>query len=787
MRIKLLAILLVFILVLSACGTPTATNSESTSSKQTESIEESSQDTSSTDTSTDTSIDSSTNEEDKIMADVQVDYNTTLIKYPELPKDKLPRDYDYSVRIIQGDKSIDLPVYNPVYASDYFTRSVYNFDQHRRYAEFAFTGDPVTVEITVNMNFSKYTVMPSSKAIPSEINGNVITYTIDKPCTTVLKLNDDKDTHLTIFAEEPEYTRPNKDADNVIYFEAGFHEPEGGVVVLTSDTTLYLEPGALVKARVTGNGENIKICGRGAFIEPNPTRGTYGDLNPSAYMCNFNNVNGGIVEGVRFLEAHCFNLVATGCSNLVYDNVKLLCNQVSTDGLSLFVSADAVNMKNCYLNVSDNAFVIGGGNMKNVVVEDTIVITDYAFLFPQGNLKGDPLVFKNMDVLRYATFMKHQYPRELGQKKNVQLVLEDSNAIDSDQAGTMLTITFGSDGVKDFTFKNVTLPKPKGAGLYVQTHDTEKSYVGDDIDNVTVTFDNVWVGGELFTKQELETKDNMDYTKNNKVIFTGTKDESAVILERNDVVLEREVTVNTVYIGDRRIECEYQPVTKDGKTYVCAYQILEALGFTDAKVANGKLTFSYKYNNYEIAVADEQAMVDTETLARTIGTNIKLDGKKIQIDNIERDDNLLRDPDFEGGLSMNWVTRNFSKLYISEEAYSGKYALRIGQYTWGNDGGVYQDIAEVVRQYGKGKYRVTAWVKKASGDCDSTYIRVGTATDWSVSNHKQIDLTEDWQEIEYVYNCTNPNSFKALLLIIGQCDGTTKDVLVDNVSMTKID
>ena len=784
MKIKIPAIFLVFIMVLSSCGIPPTPSSDATSSEQTESIEESSQDTSIIDNSTY----SSTNEEDEHMADEKNDCDTALIKYPEIPKDKLPRDYDYSVRIIQGDKSIDLPVYNPVFASDYFTRSVYNFDQHRRYAEFAFTGDPVTVEITVNMDFDRYTVMPSSKKISSEINGNVITYTIDKPCTTVLKLNNDKDTHLTIFAEKPEENVPDKNDENVIYFAAGYHEVEGGVVVLTADTTLYLEPGALVKARVTGGGENIKICGRGAFIEPNPTRGTYGDVTPTDYMCNFVNVNGGVVEGVRFLEAHCFNLVATGCSNLVYDNVKLLCNQVSTDGLSLFSKADGVHMTNCYLNVSDNAFVIGGGNMKNVIVEDTIVMTDYAFLFPQGNLTGDPLVFRNMDVLRYATFMKHQYPRELGNDKNVQLIVENCTAIDSDQALSTLTITFGRAGVKNFVLKNVTLPSLKSyTSKYINTHDTEKNYKGDDVDNVTITFDNVWVGGKLLTKEEVATRDTLDYTKNNKVIYTETKDESVVVLKRNDVVLDKKVTVNTVYIGDRRIECEYQPVEKDGKTYVSAHQILEALRFENIKVNGGKLTFSYKYNNYEIEVADEKAMVDTETLAKTIGTNIKLDGKKIKIDNIERDDNLLRDPDFELGLSMNWVTRNFSKLFISEEAYSGKYALRIGQYTWGNDGGVYQDIAETVRQYGKGKYRITAWVKNASDKCDSTYIRVGTSTDWSVSNYKQIQLTDEWQEIEYIYNCTAPKSFKALLLVIGQSDGKYRNVLVDNVSMTKID
>ena len=763
-------------MLFTACET---TPSESSATASTTSVEESQETSSQIEES---SSDSSTTEENE-EKETMLEQTQTLIKYPEIPKDKLPRDYDYTVRIIQGDNSIELPVYNPVYASDYFTRTVNNWDMHRRYAEFAFTGEPVKVEITVNRNFDRYTIMPSSKAIPSEIKENVITYTLTEPCTTVLKLNNDKDTHLTIFAEAPETKRPKKDAEKVVYFEAGYHEVEGGVLTVESDTTVYLEPGALVKARVIVKGENVKISGRGAFIESNPTRG---NVDKAAYMCTVTNSNNVVLEDVRFLEAHCFNVVVQSSNNVEIENLKLLSNQVSTDGLSVFSQADGLHVNNCYFNVSDNVFVIGGAVITNFLVENCIVMTDYAFLFPQEKLGGDPIVFKNIDVLRYATFMKHQYPRVLDNPKPVNLVLENCTAIDSDGAASTLTITFGADAVKNFTLKNVSFPPlTNTSSKYINTHDSEKNYKGEDVDNVTVTFDNVWVNGEYFTEKELAKKDTLDYSKNNKTVFTDTKDESAVCLKRNDVILPAEVRVYNTYIADRRIESEHQPYTKDGKTYVSAYEILEAMRFENVKVENGKLTFSYKTQTYEIEVADEKAMVDVDTLAKTIKTDVELVGKTIRFANIERDDNLLRDPDFEGGLSMNWVTRNFTKLYISDDAQSGSKALRIGAHTWGNDGGVCQDIAQIVRQYGKGEYRLTAWVKKASKDCDSTYIRIGVITEWSMSNYGQLELTDEWQKIEYTYKYTGkPADIKGLLLVIGQCDGKTRDVLVENVSMT---
>ena len=758
---KAAALFLVLTMVFAGCGELPDKNSENpdTSSK-----------TTSTDKAESSQIPSqpTQNKEEDNMK------QGTLIKYPEYPQGTMPRDYDYTVRIIQGDKTIELPVYNPVYASDYFNRDTNNWDQHRRYAEFAFSDAPVTVEITVHNNFSSYSVMPSSKAIPSKIKDNVITYTLDEPCTTVLKLNNDKDTHLTIFAEAPETDKPNKNDKNVIYYEAGYHEVEGGVVNVTSGQTLYLEPGALLKARLNVNGDNVKVYGRGAFIESSPTRLA---VNGVSYMCMLNGSKNVTINDVRFLDAHTFNIVTVGGRNLELDGVKVLSNQISTDGFSIWSAAYGVHFNNCYFNISDNAFVIGGGEVKDFLVENTIVITDYAFLFPQGKLTGDPLVFKNIDVLRYGSFMKHEYPETPGQK-DVSLVLENCCAIDSDRGATILRITYGVDAPKKYVFKNVALPTLAGTALYI-TSDADTA-------NASITFDNVWTGQHLLTEEIASKRMKIDTTKN-EVIFTDTKDENAVCIKRNDVKLSKEVVVYTTNIADRKLETKYQPYEKDGKVYVSAYEILDALLFNDIKVENGKLTFSYKDEKFEIAVADEKAMVDTETLAAAINTTITVENKKITVANIKREDNLLRNPGFEDGLSMDWVTRNFTKLYLSEDAQSGKYAIRATNYSWGADGGIYQDIDKIIRQYGKGHYKITAWVKKADATCDSTYVRLGVTSEWSINSYKQIDLTDEWQQIEYTYSYNgDPSTLKGLILVIGYCDGSNRNLLIDNVSMTRL-
>ena len=478
------ALLLVATMFFTGCGETSTTSSEFPNSS---SITTDASNEIVSNDATQTSSQLTQNDEEDNMKDTAV---SSLIKYPEYPENAIPRDYDYSVRIIQGNKAIELPVYNPVYASDYFNRDTNNWDQHRRYAEFAFSGDPVTVEITVHNNFSSYSVMPSSKAIPSKINKNVVTYTLTEPCTTVFKINNDKDTHLTIFAEKPEENVPDKNDENVIYYEAGYHEIEGGVVNLKSNQTLYLEPGAILKARlnVEKGTENVKVCGRGAFIESSPTRLSIGG---TSYMCMVNNTKNLLIEDVRFLDAHCFNIVTVDGQNLNFNGVKVLSNQISTDGFSIWSGAVGVHFDNCYFNISDNAFVIGGGKVKEFLVENTMIITDYAFLFPQGKLEGDPLVFKNIDVLRYGSFMKHEYPETHGQK-DVSLVLENCCAIDNDRSATVLKITYGVDAPKAYVFKNVSLPALSGTSLYITSD--EKT------ENASITFDNVWTGQHLLTE-----------------------------------------------------------------------------------------------------------------------------------------------------------------------------------------------------------------------------------------------------------------------------------------------
>ena len=105
--------------------------------------------------------------------------NNQLVVYPEYPE-QIARDHMYSVTVEQGTKSEELTVYNQTEAFFYQDRFD-GGDVNRRFCEFAFSGNPVTVHVRVNSDFDTYAVVPTSKGFASTYADGVISVTLKKP------------------------------------------------------------------------------------------------------------------------------------------------------------------------------------------------------------------------------------------------------------------------------------------------------------------------------------------------------------------------------------------------------------------------------------------------------------------------------------------------------------------------------------------------------------------------------------------------------------------------------
>ena len=161
--------------------------------------------------------------------------------------------------------------------------------------------------------------------------------------------------------------------------------------------------------------------------------------------------------------------------------------------------------------------------------------------------------------------------------------------------------------------------------------------------------------------------------------------------------------------------------------------------------------------------------------------------KTVTIDAIDRGENLVANSDMELGLNTDWVTRNFSNLTNSTDAHSGKNAILVKKEGDGSENGLYTDVVDIVKKYGAGTYKVTAYVKKVGGT--GTKISIGVTGEYSVSSavaKQTYDLTDSWQKIEYTYNASNVNNIKLASLFVGGVKGKDIAFVVDDITMVKV-
>lgn len=128
------------------------------------------------------------------------------------------------------------------------------------FSYFDFSGE-VKIKITsLKKPLDKLVIRPLSASSVTKVDGNTVTFTINKPCKLSIE-PDGRLEPLLIFANPLEINLPKKDDPNVIYFGPGIHKPEN--IKLSSNQTLYIAGGAIVKGGLEVSGDNIKIRGRG--------------------------------------------------------------------------------------------------------------------------------------------------------------------------------------------------------------------------------------------------------------------------------------------------------------------------------------------------------------------------------------------------------------------------------------------------------------------------------------------------------------------------------------------
>ena len=448
--------------------------------------------------------------------------HAALVAYPEYPP-QIERDHAYAVRVVQGTETRVLPVYNHCEKSALSERT-WGGDVNRRFCEFAFSGDPVRVDIALCEDVRCYSVFPASRHLRHAFRDGVISVWIDKPTNFGIRLNDLDKSILSVFADAPEDPAgvPRHGDPGVLFVDRWTDPPgpDGTIVVEPPVREVYIAPGAVLNARLVVKTENARVHGRGMILDPFSDIFRFNQTNNTRRLVVTVSGKGSVVEDVKIVDARTFNY-GSWAENVTFRNVRALSSMMCSDGITSGGSGLLVD--GAWLYVGDNALVVSG--LRDSVYRNVAIGTSCNAIFPQHGNEG--ITMEGIDVFRADEgLLKNSYNGALRRKvkwkeldvteaewergpqdlepRRQSFRFRDLSAVDCVLfprffvGGNMGTLP------KTFAFENLSIPHSTGADEWRsigKTNGVAVSFLDDPdrwlvSDNFALSITNFWLGGE---------------------------------------------------------------------------------------------------------------------------------------------------------------------------------------------------------------------------------------------------------------------------------------------------
>ncbi|WP_294500340.1 glycosyl hydrolase family 28 protein [uncultured Bacteroides sp.] len=364
---------------------------------------------------------------------------------------------------------------------------------------FDFSGE---VEVSVTFNHGTIQtgrIRPLSYGIAPSIDGNTMTFKLDRPRNLSVEVNGDIFHNLHLFANPIDEKKPKKLKDkNLIYFGPGIHTFPGDTLNVPSGKTVYIAGGALVKGCIqVVNAQNVKILGRGIVI---PER------RAGLRIVNSKNV---LVEGV--ITTQC---PTGGSDSITIRNVKSISSYGWGDGMNVFASNNVL-FDGVFCRNSDDCTTVYGtrlgftGGCKNITMQNSTLWADVAhpiFIGIHGDVEN-PEILENLNYIN-IDILDH---------KEKQLDYQGCLAINAGDNNLIRNVRFENIRIEDFRqgqlvnlriFYNEKYCKAPGRGIenvlfkdisYTGENAEVSMIIGYDKERKVknIRFENLQINGEV--------------------------------------------------------------------------------------------------------------------------------------------------------------------------------------------------------------------------------------------------------------------------------------------------
>ena len=663
-----------------------------------------------------------------------------LVIYKEFPA-QINRNYDYKVSVTQGDQTHSIPVYNHTMEYDDSGRGV-GGNYYRRFSQFAFSGKQVRVDIKVGFDFSTYSVFPSAKQFESDFKDGVISVYLDEPDYFGIRLDDDDNTILSVFADLPEYPLdiPVKGDENVTYVE-GWMDVENGLLNIDKpNSVLYIAPGAVVNARVniSSKASYSKVLGRGAILDAFSDIYKYdireGGTEGTGWKLCMLNGEGTIFDGPILMDARCFNLT-TGSTGVTVRNYKAMSSMMTTDGITAMGSD--TTYEHCWIYCGDNGLVISW--TKDQKYKDITIGTTCAAVFPQGNTNNieieDLYVFRANDGV-VNNWYNSPYTKEVTSSvtmRNVDCVdlIACSRFFGGRNMGT----------IDDKTFKFININIGEITGTTSQHTSKEKKNVNRIVhmenpvemftENYTLNFTNLYVDGEAITNAS-----QVLVVNNWRNIITFDNDGTYKPVKK-DIHRVNWSAPGKVFLGDYRVSFASDVIKEGNELLVPADEFIKA---ARAKKSDAP---TVEKNGIQYIKSSNLAKVDTVASARITNGSLYVTLKAPKGNLFLPDESQVSQIAEQTAWTVDMVT----------EDNDGDYIYTCHAHDEDVNGGLSIKITEEIKMYGAGTYTF-AFQMRGSNNGGIKYGWTMDDFDSTKTSYTTTNVESMWDDYEITINVT---------------------------------